>query len=49
MAKINQIEGIGETYLQKLQEAGIGTTEKLLEKGASLKGRKEIAEKNWRQ
>jgi predicted flap endonuclease-1-like 5' DNA nuclease len=45
MAKINQIEGIGAIYSQKLEEAGIGTTEKLLEEGAFPKGRKEIAEK----
>ena len=45
MAKISEIEGIGATYSQKLQEAGIGTTEKLLENCASPKGRKEIAEK----
>jgi predicted flap endonuclease-1-like 5' DNA nuclease len=45
MAKLSEIEGIGAVYSQKLQETGIGTTEKLLEEGASAKGRKEIAEK----
>jgi predicted flap endonuclease-1-like 5' DNA nuclease len=46
MAKLTEIEGVGEAYAQKLQEAGIRTTQALLEKGASLKGRKEIAEKS---
>ena len=46
MAKLTEIEGVGEAYAQKLQEAGIKTTQALLEKGASLKGRKEIAEKS---
>ena len=45
MAKLTKVEGIGEVYAQKLQEAGIGTTQALLEKGASPQGRKEIAEK----
>ena len=45
MAKLHEIEGIGAAYSQKLQEAGIGNTEKLLEKGASPQGRKEMAEK----
>lgn len=42
--KIDQIEGIGEKYAEKLIAAGIKTTEDLLEKCASPKGRKEIAE-----
>ena len=45
MAKLTEIEGIGEAYAQKLQEAGVGTLEQLLEKGAAPTGRKEIAEK----
>jgi predicted flap endonuclease-1-like 5' DNA nuclease len=45
MAKLTKIEGVGEFYAQKLQEAGIATTQALLEKGASPQGRKEIAEK----
>jgi predicted flap endonuclease-1-like 5' DNA nuclease len=45
MAKLTKVEGIGEIYAQKLQEAGIGTTQALLEKGASPQGRQEIAEK----
>lgn len=42
--KIEEIEGIGAAYADKLQAAGINTTEKLLEKGATRKGRDEIAE-----
>jgi predicted flap endonuclease-1-like 5' DNA nuclease len=45
MAKLTKVEGIGEIYAQKLQEAGIGTTQALLEKGASPQGRQEIAER----
>jgi predicted flap endonuclease-1-like 5' DNA nuclease len=45
MAKLTEIEGIGESYAQKLQEAGVGTLDQLLEKGAAPTGRKEIAEK----
>ena len=43
MTKLTQIEGIGETYAQKLEESGIGTMEALLEKGATKKGRKDTA------
>lgn len=42
--KITEIEGIGEAYAKKLQPLGITTTADLLEKGASRKGRKELAE-----
>jgi predicted flap endonuclease-1-like 5' DNA nuclease len=45
MAKLEEIEGVGEFYAQKLREAGIATTQALLEKGASPQGREEIAEK----
>jgi biotin operon repressor len=45
MAKLEKVEGIGEFYAQKLREAGIATTQALLEKGASPQGREEIAEK----
>jgi predicted flap endonuclease-1-like 5' DNA nuclease len=45
MAKLSKVEGIGEFYAQKLQAAGIATTQALLEKGASPQGRTEIAEK----
>ncbi|TEU19271.1 MAG: DUF4332 domain-containing protein [Anaerolineales bacterium] len=45
MAKLTKVEGIGEFYARKLQEAGIGTTQALLQKGTSPQGRKDIAEK----
>ena len=42
--KIIDIEGIGEVYAEKLTAAGIKTTDDLLEKGASKKGRQDLAE-----
>jgi predicted flap endonuclease-1-like 5' DNA nuclease len=45
MTSLNKVEGIGETYAQKLADSGIVTTEVLLDKGASANGRNEIAEK----
>jgi len=39
---IEQIEGIGEVYAEKLKAAGIATTEALLEKCANPKGRAEV-------
>ena len=44
MAKLSDIEGIGETYQAKLKEVGINSIETLLEKGAKRNGRKAIAE-----
>ncbi len=44
MAKLSDIEGIGKKYAAKLSKAGIGSLEKLLERGCVKKGRKEIAE-----
>lgn len=41
---IIDIEGIGPVYKEKLSKAGIKTVNGLLEKGASRKGRKEIAD-----
>jgi predicted flap endonuclease-1-like 5' DNA nuclease len=46
MTKILEIEGIGPAYAQKLKKAGVETVEALLEKGATPKGRKELAEKS---
>jgi predicted flap endonuclease-1-like 5' DNA nuclease len=46
MAKLDEVEGIGKGYIAKLNEAGIQTTQDLYEKGATPKGRKEIAEKS---
>ena len=42
--KIIDIEGVGDVYTQKLQEAGINKVSELLEKCAAPKGRKELAE-----
>lgn len=41
--KIIDIEGVGETYAEKLTVAGIDTVEKLLKRCASAKGRAEVA------
>lgn len=46
MAKLSDIEGIGEAYAAKLKEAGVGSIEKLLDMGCEKNGRKEIAEKS---
>lgn len=40
--KVEQIEGIGEVYAEKLNAVGIKTAEELLEKCANPKGRKEL-------
>jgi predicted flap endonuclease-1-like 5' DNA nuclease len=45
MAKIAQIEGIGPTYAQKLIDAGIKTTDELLDAGATPQGREQLAAK----
>jgi predicted flap endonuclease-1-like 5' DNA nuclease len=45
MAKLTKVEGIGEFYAQKLQGAGVTTTDALLKQGATPNGRNEIAEK----
>lgn len=42
--KIEQIEGIGEVYAEKLAAVGINTTDDLLEKCAAAKGRVKVAE-----
>ena len=44
--KLVEIEGIGKTYAVKLETAGIGSQEQLLEAGASPKGRKDLAAKS---
>lgn len=46
MTKLIKIEGIGETYQKKLNAGGLFSIEDLLEKGATVKGRKVIAEKS---
>lgn len=45
MAKLLEIEGIGGTYAAKLEAAGIGSVEALLEACATPKGRDAVAEK----
>ena len=42
MATLEKIEGIGSVYGKKLTKIGIRTTEALLKKGATPKGREEI-------
>jgi predicted flap endonuclease-1-like 5' DNA nuclease len=46
MAKIIDIEGIGEVYAKRLQEAGITTTEGLLKDGSNPAQRAALAEKS---
>ena len=40
------IEGIGDSYREKLEKAGVSSVESLLETGAKPNGSKEIAEKS---
>ncbi|MCM1337534.1 MAG: DUF4332 domain-containing protein [Candidatus Amulumruptor caecigallinarius] len=42
--KIDQIEGIGPAYAEKLQAAGVATTEALLEHGHTKKKRQQLAQ-----
>lgn len=43
MAKLEEVEGIGAAYAQKLAGAGVASTQDLLKMGATPKGRKELA------
>ena len=43
---INEVEGIGTTYGEKLQTLGITSTRDLLEKGETRAGRKTLAEES---
>jgi predicted flap endonuclease-1-like 5' DNA nuclease len=45
MAKIVDVEGIGPKYAKKLVEAGVDTTDDLLEVAGNKDGRKMLAEK----
>jgi predicted flap endonuclease-1-like 5' DNA nuclease len=45
MASLITIEAIGEAYAQKLRQAGIRSTEALLESGSTPKGRRDTADK----
>jgi nucleotidyltransferase/DNA polymerase involved in DNA repair len=40
MARITEIEGVGEVNAKKLKKAGISSVEKLLKTGAEPAGRK---------
>ncbi len=42
--KIEEIEGVGPVYGEKLRAAGVDTTDELLEKGAGRSGRAALAE-----
>ena len=44
MAKLEKVEGIGETYADKLRGIGVASTSALLEEGSTPKGRDRIAE-----
>jgi len=46
MAKLSEIEGIGEAYSTKLEDAGVTSLENLLTTCCEKKGRKDIAEKS---
>ncbi|MGH1470666.1 MAG: DUF4332 domain-containing protein [Cellvibrionaceae bacterium] len=46
MSKVEDIEGVGPAYAEKLEKAGVKTVEGLLKAGAEKSGRKEIAEKS---
>lgn len=46
MAKLSEIEGLGDTYSAKLEAAGVTSLENLLTTCCEKKGRKEIAEKS---
>jgi len=45
MARLIEIEGVGEVYAQKLEAAGFRGTKTFLELGSTPKGRTQIAEK----
>jgi hypothetical protein len=42
MAKLTDIEGIGDVNAEKLKAAGVGSTNALLKQGGTAKGRKAI-------
>ena len=46
MASLKAIEGIGAAFAKKLAKAGVGSTDTLLAKGATKKGRKELQEQS---
>jgi predicted flap endonuclease-1-like 5' DNA nuclease len=42
--KIEEVEGIGPTFAAKLSEAGVATTDALLDRGATAAGRDKLSE-----
>jgi predicted flap endonuclease-1-like 5' DNA nuclease len=46
MAKLSEIEGIGDTYSEKLKEADITSLESLLKTCCEKKSRKDVAKKS---
>jgi predicted flap endonuclease-1-like 5' DNA nuclease len=46
MTAIKDIEGIGDVFTKKLQAIGVNTVETLLEKGATKKGREDVAKQS---
>ncbi len=46
MTAIKDIEGIGDVFTKKLQGIGINSVEALLEKGATEKGREDVAKQS---
>ncbi len=44
--RIDEIEGIGPAYRERLEKAGIGNTVQLLEKAGSKRGRVKLAEES---
>jgi predicted flap endonuclease-1-like 5' DNA nuclease len=42
--RIDEIEGIGPAYRERLEKAGVGNTAQLLEKAGSKRGRVQLAE-----
>lgn len=44
MAPLTEVEGIGPAYADKLREAGVATTDALLERGCDRKARQALAE-----
>ena len=46
MAKLAEIEGIGEAYAAKLEATGVTSIEKLLETGATKKGRENLSQES---
>ncbi len=44
MTKLEEVEGIGPAFAEKLRAAGVASMEALLKLGSTPKGRKELAE-----